>query len=437
MIWIVYIVIVLALSVLIGLHLGRFRLAYTEMTGMMLGMTMGMLNGFLLGYAAAVLAESMFWGNLVGIVLGLGLGVYYGRAGGLMGVMDGGMGGVMGGSMGAMLAVMLTFPQWAQGWTAVLISVIYILGMMGLVALIEQSAPEHAALHRLLPMFTRVVVREAAAHDPAEFASQKQRRVDYYALLGVPVDASQKEITEAYFDMIDSFEGSDQEAARIERALAVLSDPAKRQSYDSRLAQDEELAERALPASSPNSPSCHAVTAPTSPREPYTAPAKETKGRPSQPPTNSNKGRSNGQPDERRSNRQGRTAPPQQARYDRQSQQRGVRRPNRQKSEPPVTWVGGVMSVFLVLALGWWILSSASNHTGLFASSSNGSVGVAGETQAQLDQQAVVAQVGTDGKQNIDVVLNSATFQYEPKVIKVKQGTPVHFNLSVINGDPG
>ena len=145
MIWIIYIVTVLALSVLIGLHLGRFRVAYTEMTGMMLGMTMGMLNGFLLGYAAAVLAESMFWGNLVGIMLGLGLGVYYGRAGGLMGVMDGGMGGVMGGSMGAMLAVMLTFPQWAQGWTAVIISVVYILGMMGLVALIEQSAPEHAA----------------------------------------------------------------------------------------------------------------------------------------------------------------------------------------------------------------------------------------------------------------------------------------------------
>ena len=436
MIWIIYIVTVLALSVLIGLHLGRFRLAYTEMTGMMLGMTMGMLNGFLLGYAAAVLAESMFWGNLVGIVLGLGLGVYYGRAGGLMGVMDGGMGGVMGGSMGAMLAVMLTFPQWAQGWTAVIISVVYILGMMGLVALIEQSAPEHAALHRLLPMFTRVVVREAAAHNTAEYASQKQRPVDYYALLGVPVDASQEEITEAYFDTIDSFEGSDQEAARIERALAVLSDPAKRQSYDSRLAQDEELAERALPASSPNSPSSRTVTAPTSKREALTASAKETKGRPSQPPTN-NKGRSNGQPVERRSNRQGRTAPPQQARFDRQSQERQGRRPNRQKSEPPVTWVGGVMSILLVLALGWWILSSASNHTGLFASSSNGSVGAAGETQAQLEQQAVVAQLGTDGRQNIDVVLNSATFQYEPKVIKVKQGTPVHFNLSVINGDPG
>ena len=438
MIWIIYILVVLALSVLIGLHLGRFRVAYTEMTGMMLGMTMGMLNGFLLGYAAAVLADSMFWGNLVGIVLGLGLGVYYGRAGGLMGVMDGGMGGVMGGSMGAMLAVMLTFPQWAQGWTAVLISVVYVLGMMGLVALIEQSAPEHAALHRLLPMFTRAVARESAEHHSADHASQKQRPVDYYTLLGVPVDASQEEISEAYFDTIDSFTGSDQEAARIERALAVLSDPAKRQSYDSWLAQDEDLAERSLPASSGNHPSGHAVTAPTSRRESPTAPAKSSNGRPPQPPTSNNKARSNGQPVERHSNKQARTAPPQQARLDRQPQGRQQsRRPNRQKSEPPVTWVGGIMSILLVLALGWWILSSASSHTGLFASSTSGSVGAAGETQAQLDQQAVVAQLGTDGKQNIDVVLNSATFQYEPKVIKVKQGTPVHFNLSVKNGDPG
>ena len=435
MVWIIYIVIVLALSVLIGLHLGRFRLAYTEMTGMMLGMTMGMLNGFLLGYAAAVLAESMFWGNLVGIVLGLGLGIYYGRAGGLMGIMDGGMGGVMGGSMGAMLAVMLTFPQFAQGWTAVLLSAIYIFGMAGLVALIEQSAPEHAALHRLLPMFTRAVAREATEHNSPDYASQKQRPVDYYTLLGVPVDASEEEITDAYFDTIDSFAGSDHEASRIERALAVLSDPAKRQSYDSWLARDEDLTDRPLPASSPNSPSCHTVTAPTSPREPSTAPAKEAKGRPSQPPTN--KGRSNGQPAERRGNKQGRTAPAQQANYARQSQGRQGRRPNRQKSEPPITWVGGVMSVLLVLALGWWMLSSASGHTGLFAASSSGSVGAAGETQAQLEQRAVVAPLGTDGKQNIDVVLNSATFKYEPSVIKVKQGTPVHFNLSVINGDPG
>jgi plastocyanin len=65
-------------------------------------------------------------------------------------------------------------------------------------------------------------------------------------------------------------------------------------------------------------------------------------------------------------------------------------------------------------------------------------VGAAGETQAQLEQQAVTARIEAGGKQQTaDVVLNSATFQYEPKVIKVKKGTPVRFNLSVINGDPG
>ncbi len=64
-------------------------------------------------------------------------------------------------------------------------------------------------------------------------------------------------------------------------------------------------------------------------------------------------------------------------------------------------------------------------------------MGASGETQAQLDQIAVVAPVGADGKQTIDVVLDSATFQYKPKAIKVKQGVPVHFNLSVENGDPG
>jgi plastocyanin len=64
-------------------------------------------------------------------------------------------------------------------------------------------------------------------------------------------------------------------------------------------------------------------------------------------------------------------------------------------------------------------------------------LGAAGETQAQLEQQAVPAQLGADGKQTADVVLNSATFQYEPKVIKVRQGLPVHFALTVKNGDPG
>src|SRR5437016_568735 len=160
--WILYAIVILVISGLIGMHLGRFREAYTEMTGMMAGMTMGMLNGFVLGYAAAAATNSMFWGNLFGILLGLSLGLYFGRPGGLMGVMDGAMGGVMCGSMGAMLAVMVAFPHDAQFWTAILLGVLYIAGMFGLVVLIEQSAPGHAAFHRLLPMFARAVAIEAA-----------------------------------------------------------------------------------------------------------------------------------------------------------------------------------------------------------------------------------------------------------------------------------
>ena len=103
----------------------------------------------------------MFWGNVFGILLGLSLGLYFGRPGGLMGIMDGAMGGVMGGSMGAMLAVMLAFPRDAQSWTAILLGAVYVAGMLGLVVLIEQSAPGHAAFHRLLPMFARAVAIEA------------------------------------------------------------------------------------------------------------------------------------------------------------------------------------------------------------------------------------------------------------------------------------
>lgn len=256
MVWIIYALVVLTVSILVGLHLGRFRIAYTEMSGMMLGMMMGMLNGFLLGYAAAALLNSMFWGNLFGILLGLGLGIYYGRAGGLMGVIDGGMGGVMGGSMGAMLAVMVAFPLWAQGWTAVLLGVLYVLGMAGLVALIEQSAPDHAAFHRLLPVFARVVAREVAEEaEAAQYndtassgdmrrrpaqAKPQHRLVDYYAVLGLARDASREEISEAYREREAVLAGSDQvRAQRIERGLAILTDARKRQAYDRKLEESE------------------------------------------------------------------------------------------------------------------------------------------------------------------------------------------------------
>ena len=147
----------------------------------------------------------------------------------------------MGGSMGAMLAVMVAFPHDAQFWTAILLGVLYVAGMIGLVVLIEQSAPGHSALHRLAPMFTRAVAKEVAEEterasrarrDSKGTAKGSERRiVDYYALLGVTTDATKEEISEAYLETIDS--ADEAEAPRIERALAVLTDPQKRQSYES------------------------------------------------------------------------------------------------------------------------------------------------------------------------------------------------------------
>jgi hypothetical protein len=253
----------------------------------------------------------MFWGNLFGVVLGLTLGAYFGRAGGLMGIMDGAMGGVMGGAMGAMLSVMMVFPREGLLWTGVLLGLIYVAGMVGLVALIEQSAPGHAALHRVLPMFTRAVAEEIA--EEAEAAMERSPN-------------SQR------------------------RAKRIPVQPAGR------------------------------------------------------------------------------------------SQNRSIRKQQRNISS--VLLLGSVAVAAVLVVLTWWALSADTSQpgqpgAGTLRPTNSGFVGAAGETQAQLEQQAVVAQIGADCTQTTDVVLNSSTFQYEPKVIKVKQGIPVRFNLSAINGDPG
>jgi hypothetical protein len=224
--WLLYSLVVLAISGAIGMHLGRFRAAYTEMTGMMVGMTMGMLNGFLLGFAVAAATSSMFWGNLFGILLGLALGVYYGRAGGLMGMLDGGMGGVMGGSMGAMLQIML-FPNVYVLWTALLLSVLYVVGMGTLVVLIERSDHRHAALHRALPWLARAI-RDESEHAP--HAHTGSHLPDYYALLGLPRNARPELVSERYLEQLAHSEGA--QSTDLERAYAILSDPRKRAAYD-------------------------------------------------------------------------------------------------------------------------------------------------------------------------------------------------------------
>jgi plastocyanin len=54
-----------------------------------------------------------------------------------------------------------------------------------------------------------------------------------------------------------------------------------------------------------------------------------------------------------------------------------------------------------------------------------------------LEAQAVTVPIGADGKQTLDLLVNGDTMSYEPKIIRVKAGVPVHFNLGTKGRDPG
>jgi YHS domain-containing protein len=134
-------IIVMLISAGVGTYLSRYKSSVTEMLGMMIGMTQGMMTGIAVGYFVGA-ASDMFISNLVGVIIGLGFGILFGRVGGLMGMMDGGMGGMMGGMMGAMLGVMLQYlyDGRAIAVTSILMSVIYLVSMLALVRLVQQSA---------------------------------------------------------------------------------------------------------------------------------------------------------------------------------------------------------------------------------------------------------------------------------------------------------
>ncbi|MEA2574521.1 MAG: Cupredoxin-like domain [Chloroflexia bacterium] len=433
-IWIIYAAAVLGIAFVVGLHLGRFREAYTEMTGMMAGMTMGMLNGFLVGYAASAFTSSMFWGNLVGLPLGLLLGVWYGRAGGLMGVMDGGMGGAMGGSMGAMLAAMLAFPTWAMNWTAVLLVAVYVPGMLGLVLLIERSAPGHAALHRLLPFFARAVNTEVREEleSPATSARTSLNIPDYYAFLGVAPEADRDTIAQAYLEKLALFGADDVRLAGI--AFATLTDPDRRRAYDEVLASNRSLDSRGDCCPPPRKKVAGAVQAAA------TTPAPSVPVSAARATAKANAATIQVKP---RKSRQPQQA--QQARSQRQEQSRAVAR----KKEAPISWVGVTAGLVTLAVLGlWWFAAQArepvvtNNQTGTHLGTPvlgyvNNERNLPESEVRKLEAKAVTVPVASDGKQNIDLTVVGDTMSYKPRVLKVKKNVPVHFSISVQGRDPG
>jgi hypothetical protein len=427
--WIVYIIVVLAVSVLVGLHLGRFREAYTEMTGMMAGMAMGMMNGFVLGFAveAALVSVlrmsntvSLFWANIAGIGLGLLLGAYFGRAGGLMGIMDGALGGVMGGSMGAMLAAMLTFPEELLFWTAIPLSMVYLASMAALVVLIERSAPGHAALHRLAPYFTRAVAEEAT--EQAERVEASRARIDdYYEFLGIPRNAGDEAINEAYLAKLAV--GGPADVQRADRALAILTDPAKRKSYDSKLAPSDrpdccpppkkKAVTAASAAAVSEKPTPYAVASASPTSQPQTAKSGNGRGKKQPTPASSVKG-SRSQPARKQSSNRG-----------------------------PI--IGGLLVLVLAGVVVAWQIGMALSSPGQAGATGAGTVAITDsgsvlppEFVQKLEAEAVAVPESADGKQTLDLTIFGDTMSYAPNVIKVKQGVPVRFNLNIGPGrDPG
>jgi len=217
-----------------------------------------------------------------------------------------------------------------------------------------------------------------------------RRLVDYYRFLGVARDATTDQIVEAYLRKAEDPDPRVQE--RAERAIAVLSDPATRASYDqdlaaSRAANAGSLQPQDLPARSPGR------------RQPGTDAQTGVKVRPAGAPA-------------RRSSVTAQSA----------------RRTRPQTSPPPtvidLNWRWALAAIPVLLIIGALLLGSGPRSGG------NNAAG-----NASTLAGAVTAPV-VNGVQTLDVLLNGNTFQYEPKTIKVKKGLPVHFNLS-IKGDPG
>ncbi len=110
--------------------------------------------------------------------------------------------------------------------------------------------------------------------------------------------------------------------------------------------------------------------------------------------------------------------------------------------QSPISGVGILVGALLVtLLIAWWAMSNGGSPQ---VSGVNNSTlpqmghiqGVPDQGQAALEAEAVTAQI-VDGVQTVDFVVIGDSMSYRPNVIKVKQGMPVRFNVSVEGRDPG
>lgn len=222
--------------------------------------------------------------------------------------------------------------------------------------------------------------------------------LDYYTFLGVPPNASDEMIVEAYLAKVQ--EGDPATVAQADTALGILTDPQQRAAFD-----QARQAGRATSAAGKVT-GARPAAAPT--------PAKSVPTRAVRPPT----GSSSTLPATTTNHRATTTAP----------RPRPSPTPAPPAAQSIPRWLPVVVGIVL---LGGIVFAALLLNKG--ASGPPAGVGVA--PAAGLATQAVKAPL-VNGVQTVNVLVNGDTFQYEPPVIKVKQGLPVHFNLSV-KGDPG
>jgi hypothetical protein len=339
--------------------------------------------------------------------------------------MDGGMGGAMGGSMGAMLAAMLAYPTWALNWTAVLLVAVYVPGMLGLVLLIERSAPGHAALHRLLPFFARAANAEVREELESPTGTRPPLHItDYYAFLGVAPEAHADTIAQAYLEKLATSTPTEVRTAEV--AFATLTDPTRRRAYDTALAAHRPIDASGNYSTPPSKK--QAATRPGSGTIAATTTATNTAATIQVRP---------------RKSKQQQLA--QQAGASHQERSRAVAR----KKEAPISWVGVTAGLVTLAVLGmWWFAAQSGRPVGTGnQTATNLGTPVLGyvnnernlpESEVRkLEAKAVTVPVASDGKQKVNFTVVGDTMSYKPRVLKVKKDVPVHFTISVEGRDPG